>query len=414
MGCSNCGSADGCGNKGGCATGGCNRLNTFDWLSDLEIPEYSSFDLIEVSFKQGTHKDFYSLPRHMDVHKGNMVVVNTDSGYDVGQVSLTGELVRLQMKKKRIREDRTFNAVVRHANERDLEKLAEARSIEKTTLIRARAIARMLDLEMKVGDVEYQGDKRKATFYFTANGRVDFRELIRHYAKDFKVKIEMRQIGSRQESALIGGLGSCGRELCCSTWLTNFQSVTTQAARYQNLSINQSKLSGLCGRLKCCLNYELDMYAEAIDLFPMKSDKLQARNFTAYLIKVDIFKRLMFYSIKDELGRSRIVGLPIERVEAIKEMNKNGEKPEKIEGTYSTLHELDEPEVDFIDVTGQIEIKEEKKKRRKKRGPRGKNQSRDKKPNPSAKRKNNNKRGNKSKPSEQKSNHSKKNNNEQS
>ncbi|MGB1216478.1 MAG: PSP1 domain-containing protein, partial [Saprospiraceae bacterium] len=241
MGCAGCstsgGSSKGCGSKGNCGTGGCNRLNTYDWLAGVTAPEYDTFDLIEVSFKNGSRKFFFHNPPHVRAVKNDMVVVESGNGYDVGVVSLTGELVKLQLKKKRIREKAIFENVIRIAHERDLEKLDEARSLERDTMIRARAISASLDLDMKIGDVEYQGDKRKATFFYTAEGRVDFRELIRHFAKDFRVKVEMRQIGARQESARIGGLGACGRELCCSTWLTNFKSVSTAAARYQNLAI---------------------------------------------------------------------------------------------------------------------------------------------------------------------------------
>ena len=267
MACAGCNTTDGsaprgCNSNGGCATGSCNRLNTFDWLADHKLQDFSDHDMVEVSFKNGARKDFYKMSTKVQAISGDMVVVDNGTGYDVGRLSLTGQLVSLQMRKKGVSPDRVVHPVVRRANRRDMEKLDEARQMEHKTLVKARAISRSLALDMKVGDVEYQGDKRKATFYFTANGRVDFRELIRHYAKEFRVKIEMRQIGSRQESSRIGGIGSCGRELCCSTWLTAFKSVSTRAARYQNLSINQTKLSGQCGRLKCCLNYELDLYAE--------------------------------------------------------------------------------------------------------------------------------------------------------
>ena len=240
----------------------------------MDISDSELYDIVEVSFKNGSRKSFYQNPPYVRAIIGDTVVVESASGYDVGRISLTGELVRLQMKKKKVSETTIFPKLIRLANNRDLEKLEDARALERDTMIRARAIARSLNLDMKLGDVEYQGDRRKATFYYTADGRVDFRELIRHYAKEFRVKIEMRQIGARQESSRIGGLGSCGRELCCSTWLTNFKSVTTGAARYQNLAINQSKLSGQCGRLKCCLNYELDTYMDALQDFPVKHERL--------------------------------------------------------------------------------------------------------------------------------------------
>ena len=247
MGCSSCstgkdGKPGGCKSNGGCSTGGCNRLNTYDWLSKLDIHDTDGFDIVEVSFSQGSRKYFYHNPPQARTMTGDSVVVETDAGYDIGVISLSGELVRMQMRKKRVDKKHVLKKVIRRANERDLERLFEARALEKNTMIRARAVARTLDLDMKIGDVEYQADRRKATFYYTADGRVDFRELIRHFAKEFKVKIEMRQIGARQESARIGGIGSCGRELCCSTWLSDFKTVSTAAARYQNLAINQSCL----------------------------------------------------------------------------------------------------------------------------------------------------------------------------
>ncbi|NND05670.1 MAG: hypothetical protein HKN87_04760 [Saprospiraceae bacterium] len=374
MGCATCGSKNGsspkgCNSNGGCSTGGCNRLNTFDWLSETQIDDFADFEFVEVSFKNGARKDFYRISPHMHVQSGDMVVVDNGSGYDVGRISLTGQLVGLQMKKKKVNRDRILHPVVREAGQRDLEKLGEARDLEKKTLVRARAIARSLGLEMKIGDVEYQGDKRKATFYFTANGRVDFRELIRHYAKEFRVKIEMRQIGSRQESSRIGGLGSCGRELCCSTWLTTFKSVSTRAARYQNLAINQSKLSGQCGRLKCCLNYELDLYTEALDQFPMKAEVLKTKKGTGQLMKVDIFKKLMYYSIKNQIGKISFASLPIDRVRFLYEQNKAGDLPDEFEDRSAML---DEVSLDFEDVTGGVELKELPKhqRRRKSRGKR--------------------------------------------
>jgi cell fate regulator YaaT (PSP1 superfamily) len=294
-----------------------------------------------------------------------MVVVDSGNGYDVGRISLSGELVKLQMKKKRVNSDRSFNKVIRTANQRDLEKLEEARSLEKEAMVRARVIARTLGLDMKVGDVEFQGDKRKATFYYTAEGRVDFRELVRQYAKEFRVKIEMRQIGARQESSRIGGIGSCGRELCCSTWLTDFKSVSTTTARYQYMAINQSKLSGQCGRLKCCLNYELDSYLDALEHFPKRVDTLRLKNGRANLMKVDIFKGLMVYGIQFEVGRGPIVTLTNKQVFKIKEMIDKGDYPEDLTH-FQEIPELEEheKEPDFGDVTGVFELKETKKRSR--------------------------------------------------
>jgi len=373
-GCTTCGTStpNGCKSNGGCATGGCNRLNTYDWLSSMDVVDTDPYDIAEVSFKNGARKSFYRHQEHTRAITGDDVVVETGNGLDVGRVTLSGELVRLQMKKKKTIEKDVLHKIIRKANERDLERLAEARSIEMSTMVRARAIARSLNLDMKIGDVEYQGDKRKATFYYTADGRVDFRELIRHYAKEFRVKVEMRQIGARQESARIGGLGSCGRELCCSTWLTDFKSVTTAAARYQNLAINQSKLSGMCGRLKCCLNYELDTYLDALEQFPKNADKLQTEAGTAVLVKTDIFKGLMYYAYQKESGRGKLYTLEAKRVKEIKEMNKQGEKPADLV-SLQVIFETDADEVDmgFEDVTGVIELPEEKrsKKRRKKKKP---------------------------------------------
>ncbi len=383
MGCAGCtvstgGAPKGCGSKGNCATGGCNRLNTFDWLSKLDLADTDPFGIVEVSFKNGAHKSFFQTQEHHRNITGDLVVVETDNGYDIGAVSLTGELVRMQMKKKKVKDSEVIHKVLRRANERDLERLDEARQLEKPTMIRARAIARTLSLDMKIGDVEYQADKRKATFYYTADGRVDFRELIRHYAREFRVKIEMRQIGARQESARIGGIGSCGRELCCSTWLSDFKSVSTAAARYQNLAINQSKLSGQCGRLKCCLNYELDTYLEALDAFPEGSDKLRTQVGTAVLIKTDIFKKIMYYAYEHEKGRGKVYPLAIDHVKEVLELNAKGEKPAefaKVESELLYQESRDEEVFDFEDVTGAIELPEEKRNKRrnnrkKKRGPR--------------------------------------------
>src|SRR5690349_7534435 len=290
-------SAGGCKSNGGCATGGCNRHNTYDWITAQGIQDVKPFDTIEVSFNNGSHKEFFKHPPFTRASTGDWVIVESVSGgFDVGTVALSGDLVRLQMKRKRVRNDARLGSVVRKAHERDLERLDEVRREEKDILIKARVISRTLGLNMKIGDVEFQGDGRKCTFYYTADGRVDFRELIRHYAREFRVKIEMRQIGARQESARIGGLGNCGRELCCSTWLTEFKSVNTAAARYQNLAINQTKLSGMCGRLKCCLNYELDTYIDALEDFPDRAERLKTAAGMAILIKTDVFKRLMLYT----------------------------------------------------------------------------------------------------------------------
>ena len=379
MGCSTCavskdGTPTGCGNKGHCSSGSCNKMNTYDWLTTLELNDPSDYHIVEVSFKKGTRKGFYMNAPHTRAITGDMVVLEAATGYDVGRITLSGDLVRAQMKKKKTPEERVIHSVIRKANERDLGKLQDARAKEKPVMIKARQLARSLGLEMKVGEVEYQGDLRKATFYYIADGRVDFRELVRVYAKEFKVKIEMRQIGSRQESGLVGGVGACGRELCCSTWLSDFSTVTTSAARYQNIAINQTKLSGQCGRLKCCLNYELDMYIEALAEYPRKIDMLRTQNGNAYLMKVDIFSELMYYTISTDLGRNLVIPLRKEQVLEYKAMNDKGIKPEKLVGVeLNAADNVDKEDKNFADVTGQIELPEEKRKkgRNKKRGKKG-------------------------------------------
>jgi cell fate regulator YaaT (PSP1 superfamily) len=359
----------GCRNNGNCSTGGCNRLNTYDWISTLELEDIEPFNIVEVSFKNGSRKTFFYNQPFTRASTGDLVVVDTQVGYDVGRISLSGELVRLQMRKKRVPEDGYFPKVIRKANERDLEKLEEVRSQETPSMIRARAIARTLGLNMKIGDVEFQGDGKKATFYYTADGRVDFRELIRHFAKEFKVKIEMRQIGARQESARIGGIGPCGRELCCSTWLTTYRTVSTAAARYQNLAINQAKLSGQCGRLKCCLNYELDTYMEALSNFPEDAEKLRTKNGVAVMMKTDIFKGLMYYGYEHEHGRGRFYALDLQQVRSVREMNRRGELPEDLAVLQVVQDTIQSDDHGYgpDDLTGVIELPPDEKRRRKKK-----------------------------------------------
>jgi cell fate regulator YaaT (PSP1 superfamily) len=332
----------------------------------------SAYNIVEVSFKKGSHKDFFINDPQTKSITGDMVVVETASGYDVGRISLSGELVRLQMKKKFTSEDRIAFKVIRKANERDLEKLEEARFLEKETMVKARVISRTMGLDMKLGDVEYQGDKKKATFYYTAEGRVDFRELVKEYAREFKVKIEMRQIGARQESARIGGIGSCGRELCCSTWLSDFKSVNTAAARYQNIAINQSKLSGQCGRLKCCLNYELDTYLDALEDFPEDADHLKTKAGSLVLIKTDIFKGLLYYVYENnDKMRGTILSVSTSRAKEVKAMNKKGIIPDElgaeVASTVSPINPDDEnADHGYEDVTGLIELKNDPKKKKRK------------------------------------------------
>ncbi|MEY3187426.1 MAG: hypothetical protein RL675_1256, partial [Bacteroidota bacterium] len=277
-------------------------------------------------------------------------------GFDVGTVNLSGELVRLQLKKKRIAEDSAdLKKILRRATEVDIQKWQENKSREKEALARSRAIAKQLNLVMKICEVEFQADGRKATFFYTAEDRVDFRELIKIYAGEFKVKVEMKQIGARQEAAKVGGIGSCGRELCCSSWLNEFKSVTTAMARYQNLSINQTKLSGQCGRLKCCLNYELDTYLDALQHFPEHADVLETAKGRAQLIKKDIFKNLMWYTLPDS---NKQYPLSIDTVREIKAMNNKGIRPEELEtADVATGTKVKEVEPQFVDVVGQISLR---------------------------------------------------------
>lgn len=376
MSCSGCGTAtggkpNGCKSNGGCSSGGCNRMNAYDWLQNLPIADYDSqCRVIEVSFSQGTRKDFFRNPALQQYEKGDLIAVEGVSGFDIGEVSLTGEIVRLQLKKRGVREDNPeMKKVLRRATDRDIELWKQNKAREPEAVIRSRAIAKQLRLDMKISQVEMQADGRKATFFYIADGRVDFRELIKVYASEFKVKVEMRQIGARQEAGKVGGIGSCGRELCCSTWLTDFKSVNTAAARYQNLSINQTKLSGQCGRLKCCLNYELDTYLDALQHFPENCDVLQVAKGNAFLIKKDIFKNLMWYTLPDS---NKQYPLSIERVKKIKELNKQGVRPEELEPVEIVSSKPKEEEPEFVELVGQISLKSldraAQKKRQQQRG----------------------------------------------
>lgn len=339
------------------------KLSTFDWLSMNKVWDVRQFNIFEVSFKDGSRKEFVRNPLNLQVNTGDWVAVDTGSGYDIGKISLSGDLVRLQMKKRKISGERELNTISRFANNWEVEKLSENKAIEYNTLVRSRAIAATLRLDMKIGDVEYQADKRKATFFYTSDERVDFRDLVKEFAKEFKVKVEMRQIGIRQESSKIGGIGSCGRELCCSTWHTNFTSVTTDMVKYQNLSVNQSKLTGLCGRLKCCLNYELDVYLEALEDFPKDSEVLELEFSKAFFVKLDIFKGLMYYNIRSDKDRTKIYALSKDRVLEIRELNKQGKKPTEL-GAVEFVNTESGENLDFEDVTGQIELKETFKNKR--------------------------------------------------
>lgn len=328
MGCGSGGcSTGGCG-SGGCSSGACNKLNTFDWLAEMDLPPHMKpFDIVEVRFK-GTRKEFYK-STHIDFFVNEYVVVEAENGYDIGKVSLKGELVKLQLKKyNRSEHDTDFRKIMRKATEADVAKYKENQELEVPTMYKARSIAMELGLSMKLSDVEYQGDRRKATFFYTADERVDFRELIKRLAESFKVRIEMRQIGYRQEAGRLGAIGSCGRELCCSTWLTDFKLVNTSAARYQNLSLNPLKLSGQCGKLKCCLNYELESYVEALKDFPNENvvtlHFAEEKSFRS--VKTDILKKLMWFAPQTELG-GEWLSLPVKKVTEFMEMNRRGEKP---------------------------------------------------------------------------------------
>ncbi|HSV11161.1 MAG TPA: regulatory iron-sulfur-containing complex subunit RicT [Hanamia sp.] len=368
MGCTSCGTGkpNGCKSNGGCSTGGCNRLNVYDWLANLPIDDMeSACRVLEVSFNQGSRKDFYRNNTTNIFTKGDIIAVEGVSGFDVGTVNLTGELVRLQLKKKRIDENSTdIKRVLRLATDNDIAKWKETKLRERQVLIRSRAIARQLKVDLKMSEVEIQADARKATFYYIADERVDFRELIRIYATEFKVKVEMKQIGARQEAGKVGGIGSCGRELCCSTWLTDFKSVNTNAARYQNLSINQTKLSGQCGRLKCCLNYELDTYLDALQHFPDDADVIEVAKGRAFLVKKDIFRNLMWYTMADS---TKHYPLTIETVKKIKEQNSKGIKPEALETVEIVSGKPKDVEPEFVDVVGQISLKSLDKNNRKKK-----------------------------------------------
>lgn len=331
-------------------------MNVHDWLANLPFsdPE-SGCRIIELSFNNGSRKDFY---RNTTLHifeKGDLLAVEGVSGFDVGSVSLSGELVRIQLKKYGVKEDHPdIKRILRKATESDIGKMEETKAREKDVLIRSRAIARQLKVDLKMAEVEIQADGRKATFFYIADDRVDFRELIKIFASEFRVKVEMKQIGARQEAGKVGGIGSCGRELCCSTWLTDFKSVNTNAARYQNLSINQTKLSGQCGRLKCCLNYELDTYLDALQHFPEDAEVLEVAKGRAFLVKKDIFRNLMWYSMPESTKHYPIT---IESVRKIKEQNKQGIKPLELETVEVISGKPKEVEPEFVDVVGQISLR---------------------------------------------------------
>ncbi len=385
MGCGSCSSGGGCGStattgktpagcqdNGSCMTSGCNKLDVYDWLSDMDLPSnYKPFNIVEVRFK-GSRKDFYINTDNLYLEMGEMVAVEPSTGgFDIGHVSLTGELVRLQLKKSNVKADAVLKKIYRKANEADVQKYNAAKDLEWETMHRARNLALELGLSMKISDVDYQGDKTKATFYYTAEGRVDFRELIKRMAEAFRIRIEMRQIGMRQEASRLGGIGSCGRELCCSTWLTDFKTVSTSAARYQNLSLNTLKLAGQCGKLKCCLNYELDSYMDALRDIPTNVERLDTEVGVAYLQKTDIFKKVMWYAYP---GAENWIPLDIRKVKEYAELNREGRKSQDLTVNF-VPDEVQKPiSYDYENVVGQDSLTrlDDKNKRKKRKKPKGK------------------------------------------
>ena len=359
MACGSCGTTEngvpkGCKSNGNCGSGTCgsgsNKLAVFDWLSNMTLPSgQEKFNIFEVRFKNG-RKHFYKNPDNLPVTMGDIVAVEGSPGHDIGTVSLAGELVKVQMKKRKITEDHEdVKKIYRKASQRDIDIWQQSRAKEEETQRKGREILGRLGLQMKLSDVEYQGDGNKATFYYTAETRVDFRQLIRDLAGAFSIRVEMKQVGARQEAARLGGVGSCGRELCCSTWLTDFRKVTTSAARYQQLSLNPLKLAGQCGKLKCCLNFELDTYLDALKTFPKQDLVLKTEKGEAVFVKMDIFKNHLWYTYKEE--RFKWFRLTLEQVLEIIALNKNNEKSISLE-EYEADVVLPE-KVDFEDAVGQ-------------------------------------------------------------
>ncbi|MCH1472478.1 MAG: hypothetical protein L7V85_01035 [Bacteroidia bacterium] len=382
MGCGSCGNnngshSPGCGNNGACSTGSCNKLNVYNWLTDMVLPEdYEPFNIVEVRFK-GSKKQFYKNVNHLELFTGDKVIVDSDVGYDVGEVSLAGELVKLQLKKYGIDENNSEMRTIRNlANEDEIEKYQKFKDIEQESLEKARTIALQLRLKMKISDIEYQGDGKKVTFYYTSEGRVDFRELIRRYASEFKSRIQMLQVSYREEASRLGGIGSCGRELCCSTWLTDYKVVSMGAPKTQNLSINMLKLSGQCGRLKCCLNYELETYHEALKSFPNEKVKLKTESGLASLKKIDILKGTAWYCYERSFDW---IPLDLNRVNEIIALNKKGKTPATLSDTakgaeiaFKTLEYKD----DLLGENDLTRMDHKNKKTNKKRGHKGGNKNR--------------------------------------
>ena len=356
MACGSCGTTvngqpRGCKNNGTCGTDGCNKLTVFDWLSNMGLPDgQKAFDFVEVRFKN-SRKEFFKNTENLTLGVGDVVAVEAQSGHDIGLVTLTGELVRVQMKKKRVPyTTKEYNKVYRKASQHDIDVWNEVKDREDSIKVKSRQIAIRLGLQMKISDVEFQGDASKATFYYTAEDRVDFRQLIKEFAHEFRTRIEMRQIGFRQEASRLGGIGSCGRELCCSTWLTDFRSVSTSAARYQQLSLNPQKLAGQCGKLKCCLNYELDSYMDALKDFPRTDQKLKTQKGTAVCQKIDIFQGHLWYAYEGEWMNWH--KLTTQQANEIITTNKEDSLVASLEEYSATLVEQD-TKPDFGNVVGQ-------------------------------------------------------------
>lgn len=380
MGCTDCSSTGlpkGCKNNGACGVKGCDKLSVFDWLANMEQPSDKEFDIVEIRFKNG-RKEFFRNTQGLSLQINEALAVEGSPGHDIGTLSMTGQLVKLQLRQKGLdREKENFRKIYRKATQRDIDIWQKAREKEWDTMIRSRGIIDELGLEMKLSDVEYQGDGNKATFYYTADGRVDFRELIKRLAAEFRVRIEMKQIGARQEAARVGGIGSCGRELCCATWLTDFRSVNTSAARYQQLALNPQKLAGQCGKLKCCLNYELDSYLEALKAFPKTDVILKTKKGEAVYMKMDIFKGTMWYGYRDQAVEW--IPLPVEKVNEIIVMNQGGKVPDALEefgmvqSTLGKEFEVGAQQDSLNRFDDKLRSRKRKKKRKKPRSQNAKN-----------------------------------------
>ena len=375
MACTSCSTSDGgspkgCKNNGTCGTDSCNKLTVFDWLANMSLPTgQAPFDCVEIRFKNG-RKEFYRNTEKLTLSIGDVVATEASPGHDIGIITLTGELVKVQMKKKNIAvTSPEIHKIYRKASQRDIDIWTDARDKEEPMKFKARSIAIALKLEMKISDIEFQGDGSKVTFYYTANDRVDFRQLIKEFAQEFKTRIEMKQIGFRQEASRLGGIGSCGRELCCSTWLTDFRSVTTSAARYQQLSLNPQKLAGQCGKLKCCLNYELDTYLDALKDFPDFETKLVTEKGDAVCQKQDIFKGLMWFAYTNNFAQWHI--LKIEQVREIIAQNKQKIKASSLEDFAIEI--VVEVEKNFNNAMGQESLTRFDQPKRKKSNSKNRN-----------------------------------------